>query len=96
MSKDNKEKENGRLEEGQWYKKSKFKREHKGQTNKKTKKKRGEQNGFVGGWEEKGKKKMEGRARVGKGGEVVDSKDIFFAQNFARFRHEKYDFNFNL
>jgi hypothetical protein len=28
---------------------------------------------------------MEGRVGVGKGGEIVDSKDIFLGQNFARF-----------
>jgi hypothetical protein len=35
---------------------------------------------------------VEGRAGVGKGGEIVDSEYMFFGQNFARFRHEKYDF----
>jgi hypothetical protein len=60
MSKDNKEKKNGRIEEGQGYKKAEFRREHEKQTNKKTKggvEKRGENNGFVGGWEGKGKKR---------------------------------------
>lgn len=97
MSKDNKEKKNGILEEGQGYKKSKFRREHQEQPNKKTKKEQKKGGNkmalWVCGWEEKGEKKDGRKGRGGQGRGDSRQQRYFFGQNFARFQHEKYDFN---